>query len=90
MHTALLDNCDDIFNYEEMVFLTKNLEKKFEMMREFYSSTFINFIRHMTQEREEDRSDFVGLSDHLDQILKMNKDDVFYFLFPYFVIFLYF
>jgi len=75
LHAALLTPCDDIFNYEEMVYYPKILEQKFEAMKEFYSGTIINLLKTMTEEKEEDRPDFIKLNENLDKILKISQQD---------------
>ena len=79
LHIALLKPCDDLFNYEEMVFLSNNMEKKYEEMGKYYSDRLTKFIKKMTVEQEEQRDDLIVLNDVFDQIIKMNEE-VFYII----------
>lgn len=73
MHAALLTPCDDIFNYEEMVYSPQALEQKVDSLKEYYSSTIVSFLRTMIQEKESERPDFVSLSENLAKILKISQ-----------------
>lgn len=59
-----------------MRFISENLKIKIEKMKENYWIILTRFITEMTKENPQDRPDFLKLSEYMNEILKMNKNEV--------------
>lgn len=62
-----------------MSFISENLKIKIEKMKEMkekFPNILIDFLTDMTKENPQDRPDFLTLSENMNKILQMNKNEV--------------
>jgi hypothetical protein len=64
----MLEDCDDIYDYENGVFLVEKLNSKLKRNKKYFSEQFCEIISRMLEVDEKNRPDFI-------EICKMLKLD---------------